>query len=448
MKRSQKVDVLNSPIPPTLLKLAWPMMITQVIQTLYNVVDAFWLGKLGKVKFSAPTVSFPIVFTFMALAFGLSNSGIALVSQAVGAGRRREAERYAMQIVVISLLTSSILMVVGYIFSGGILSLLGIGDPIKPEAEKYLKVIFLGMPFSFLMFTTSAVIRGWGNTVFTMKISSISIFLNIVLDPFMIFGIGFPRMEVAGAAWATVLSRGVATYFSLKILMSGEIGFKLHLVDAKLDPKIVAKIFKIGIPGAIGQAITASGFAVIMGMISRFGPAVVSSFGVGNRITSMLSTIGMSMSGAVSTMVGQFLGANDEVGVDRTVRWGFLETFSIVGTMAVFLFLFGAEVTKFFVNDPEVIELGETYFKLVSPSVPLFTMVSIVMGAFQGAGKTIYTAFINVVRLWGIRVPLVKILSEFYGYKGVFFAMTISNGLALLLGYTMLKLLKWKERVI
>ena len=448
MKTAQKVDVLGSPIPTTLLKLAWPMMITQVIQTLYNVVDAFWLGKLGKVVFSAPTVSFPIIFTFMSLAFGLSNSGIALVSQSVGSGRLREAERFAMQTVVISLITSLILAVVGYSFSGVILDVLGIGYPIKPEAEKYLKVIFLGMPFSFLMFTTAAIIRGWGNTVFTMKINSISIFLNIVLDPFMIFGIGFPRMEVAGAAWATVISRGVATYFSLRLLLKGSMGFKLHLSDAKPDPKAVKKIFRIGIPGAVGQAITASGFAVIMGMISRFGPAVVSSFGVGNRITSMLSMIGVSMSGAVSTMVGQFLGAGDEAGVDRTVRWGFLETFSIVGTMAILLFFFGAEVTRFFVDDPEVIELGKTYFKFVSPSVPLFTMVSIVMGAFQGAGKTLYIAFINIVRLWGIRVPLVKTLSEFYGYKGVFLAMTVSNGLALLLGYTMMKLLKWKVKIV
>ena len=423
-------------------------MATQVMQTMYNVVDAFWLGKLGKVKFGAPTVSFPIIFVFMSLAFGLSNAGVALVSQNIGAGRKREAERVAMQVMITSFSLSVLLGLFGFFSAGWILKILGIGDPIKPYAESYLKVIFLGMPLTFLMFSAQAIVRGWGDTVFTMKVTSVSVLLNIVLDPFMIFGIGMPRMEVTGAALATVISRGVAVLYALKAMMDGRLGFKLHIRDIEPDFKTISKILKIGIPGAIGQAITASGFAVIMGIISRFGPAVVSAYGIGNRITSMLSMIGIAISGAVSTMVGQFLGAGDERRVDETVRWGFIETFLIVGTMAVFLFLYADLVTKFFINDPEVIRLGEIYFHLVAFSVPLFAGVSIVIGAFNGAGKTHLVAVVNVTRLWGIRVPSVVWFSKLFGFKGVFYAMALSNALALILGYAMLKLTKWKERVI
>ncbi len=423
-------------------------MVTNFIQTLYNVVDAFWLGKLGKVKFGAPTVSFPINFVFMSLAFGLSSAATALVSQYIGAKRQDMAEKSAMQVMVVSLWVASAVAVFGYFFSDWILTILGIGDPIKPYAVEYLKIIFLGMPFTFLMMASQAIARGWGDTVVVMHISMVSIFLNIVLDPFMIFGIGFPRMEVAGAAWATVISRAVAVVYSLYILFGGKLGFKLHLRDSIPDSVLIKKIFKIGIPGAIGQAITASGFAVIMGIISRFGPAVVSAYGIGNRITSMLTMVGMAISAGVTTMVGQFLGAEDLKKVDRTVRWGFIETFTIVGISAVFLFLFADQVTRFFINDPEVIALGRIYFHLVSFSVPLFAMVSIVMGAFNGAGKTIYVAIINVTRLWGIRVPLVTLFAQTYGFKGVFYAMAISNALALLLGYMMLKFVKWKVKVI
>ncbi len=449
MKLSRtRVDVFNTPVPNAILKLAWPMMVTQVMQTLYNIVDAFWLGKLGKVKFGAPTVSFPIIFVFMSLAYGLSNAGAALVSQYIGAKDQRMAEKSAMQTLLVSVALSLALGAVGFFSAGWILSILGIGDPIKPYAEGYLKVIFLGLPFTFVMFASQAIVRGWGDTVFTMKVSAVSVLMNIVLDPFMIFGIGFPRMEVQGAALATVVSRAFAALYSLLVMCKGSLGFRLHASDIKPDLRLISKILKIGIPGALGQAVTASGFAVIMGVISRFGPAVVSAYGVGNRITSMLSMIGMAISGAVSTMVGQFLGAGDEEKVDETVRWGFIETFTIVGIMSVFLFLYGDLVTKFFIDDPEVIELGKIYFHLVAFSVPLFAMVSIVIGAFNGAGKTHLVAVVNVTRLWGIRVPLVLWLAGLFGFKGVFYAMAASNALALLLGYALLKLTNWKVRVI
>ena len=423
-------------------------MITQIFQTVYNMTDAFWLGKLGKVKFSAPTVSFPIIFIFMSFAFGLSSAGTALVSQYIGASSQRKAEKSSMQTLISSLFLSLALGIFGFFSSGWILSILNIENVLRPYAQEYLKIIFLGLPITFLMFSSQAVVRGWGDTVFTMRVTAISVLTNVILDPFMIFGIGFPRMEVRGAALATVISRTVAVIYSLHTLMSGKLGFKIHLEDVKPDMKIIGKIFKIGIPGAIGQAVTASGFAVVMGVISRFGPAVISAYGVGSRISSALSMIGFAISGAVTTMVGQFLGAKKFKKVDETVRWGFIETFVIVGTLALLLFFFGDLVTKFFINDPEVIRLGEIYFHLVSFSMPLFAMVSIVMGAFNGAGKTFLVAVVNVVRLWGVRVPLVFWMAKAFGFKGIFYAMAISNALALLLGYAILRLVKWKEAVI
>ncbi len=443
-----RVDVLNTSVPKALLNLAWPIMITQIFQTAYNMTDAFWLGKLGKVKFGAPTVSFPISFVFMSFAIGLSSAGTALVSQYIGAKKQRMAEKSAMQTILSSIMLSVFLGLFGFFTAGWLLSLAGIGDPIKSFAEDYLKIIFLGLPFTFLMFSSQAIVRGWGDTIFTMKVTAISVFVNIALDPLLIFGMGFPRMEVKGAAVATVLSRAIAAIYSLYVMHSGRLGFKVHFEDVRPDFKLIGKIFKIGIPGALGQAVTASGFAVVMGVISRFGPAVVSAYGVGNRVSSALSMIGIAISNAVTTMVGQFLGARDLKKVDETIRWGFIETFAIVGILAVFLFSFGDLVTGFFINDPEVIKLGEIYFHLVALSMPLFAGVSIIMGAFNGAGKTALVATVNIARLWGVRVPLVFWMSNLFGFEGIFYAMAISNTLALILGYGMLKLVKWKEAVI
>jgi len=446
--RNTRVDVFANPIHISLFKLSWPIMITNIVQSLYNMVDAFYLGKLGKVKFSAPTIAFPIIFIFMSFSMGLSSAGTALVAQHIGAGNARKAENSAMQTLTLSVFISLVIGLWGFFNSGWILKLLNIEEPIFGFAESYLKIIFLGMPFSFIMFAIVAIVRGWGNTVFTMNISVVSILLNIVLDPLLIFGIGFPRLEVVGAAWATVISRAVASIYSLYILFTGKLGFKLHLVDIKPDWKDMLKILRIGMPAAIGQMITAMGFSIIMGIIAVFGPAVVSAYGVGNRVTSTITMVGMSISGAVSTMVGQFLGADDLKSVDETVRKGSIITFLIVSIMCTFLFLFGKQLTGIFVDDPEVVELGEIYFRLVSFSVPLFSVLSIIMGAFQGSGHNILIAVVNITRLWGIRVPLVKIFADLYGFKGVFYAMTISNTLALLLGYSIMKLVKWKKKVI
>ncbi|HIP92109.1 MAG TPA: MATE family efflux transporter [Thermotoga sp.] len=448
MLRNTKVDVFANSIYISLFKLSWPIMITNIIQSLYNMVDAFYLGKLGKVKFSAPTIVFPIVFTFMSFSMGLASAGTALIAQHVGSRNIRKAENIAMQILMLSVFISMIISLWGFFNSGWILKLLNIEEPIFSFAKSYLEIIFLGMPFSFIMFVIVAIVRGWGNTVFTMNISIISIFLNIILDPFLIFGVGFPRLEVVGAALATVVSRAVASIYSLYILSTNKLGFKLHLKDIKPNWKTMLKILRIGMPAAIGQMITAMGFSVIMGIIAAFGPAVVSAFGVGNRITSAIIMIGMSISGAVSTMVGQFLGADDLNRVDETVKKGAIITFSTVSIMCVFLFFFGKQLTWIFVDDPEVIKLGEIYFKLVSFSVPLFSILSIIMGAFQGSGHNTLIAIVNITRLWGIRIPLVKIFADLYGFKGVFYAMTISNMLALLLGYSIMKLVKWKNKVI
>jgi len=448
MLRNTRVDVFANPIHISLFKLSWPIMITNIVQSLYNMVDAFYLGKLGKVKFSAPTIAFPIIFIFMSFSMGLASAGTALVAQHIGAGNTRKAENSAMQTLTLSVFISLVIGLWGFFNSGWILKLLNIEEPIFGFAESYLKIIFLGMPFSFIMFAIVAIVRGWGNTVFTMNISVVSILLNIVLDPLLIFGIGFPRLEVVGAAWATVISRAVASIYSLYILFTGGLGFKLHLVDIKPDWKDMLKILRIGMPAAIGQMITAMGFSIIMGIIAVFGPAVVSAYGVGNRVTSTITMVGMSISGAVSTMVGQFLGADDLKSVDETVRKGSVITFLIVSTMCTFLFFFGKQLTGIFVDDPEVVELGEIYFRLVSFSVPLFSVLSIIMGAFQGSGHNTLIAVVNITRLWGIRVPLVKIFADLYGFKGVFYAMTISNTLALLLGYSIMKLVKWKKKVI
>ena len=160
--RNTKVDVFANSIYISLFKMSWPIMITNIIQSLYNMVDAFYLGKLGKVKFSAPTIVFPIVFTFMSFSMGLASAGTALIAQHVGSRNIRKAENIAMQILMLSVFISMIISLWGFFNSGWILKLLNIEEPIFSFAKSYLEIIFLGMPFSFIMFVIVAIVEDGG----------------------------------------------------------------------------------------------------------------------------------------------------------------------------------------------------------------------------------------------------------------------------------------------
>jgi len=207
-------------------------------------------------------------------------------------------------------------------------------------------------------------------------------------------------------------------------------------------------VLSVGLPSSIGESFTAIGFAIIMGVIAQFGPVVISGYGIGNRMNNLITMFAMGISLATATMTGQYVGANKPEMAEETVRKASLATLLIVGSASMVMFLFGHNITKFFINDPEVIKVGEEFFRYVSFSLPFFSLVSVFLGTLRGTGHTMQSTIIDMVRLWGIRVPLVFFLSETHGYIGVFIAMIISNFSALLLALGFLIFGNWKKPVI
>ncbi len=443
-----KVDVLNEPLIRVMIKLSWPVVTANLLQTIYNIVDAFWLGKLGAIELSAPTVSWPIIFTILSLTSGFSIAGIALVAQYTGSGKIKDAENAAGQTLLVSAVFGLLIGICGSIFSHSILSLLGVKGRVLVYANEYMITIFLGTPLLFAMMVVGGIFQGWGNTLIGMKFTLISVIINVVLDPLMIFGIGFPRLGVLGAALATVISRGIVSVYALYILFVGKIGFKIRLSSFKPNKRMIMRILKVGFPSSFGQGLTALGFVIIMSVITRFGPVVISAYGVGNRITSLITMFGMGVSRATATVVGQALGAERIKKAVQGLWTGFWFTFITVSTMCVFTFLFGGELTHFFISDPDVIEVGRTFFKLVSFSIPFFSSMQVLLAALQGSGHTFQSTFVNVTRLWGVRIPLVIWMAAVYGINGVFYAIIISNILALLLALVVISIGRWKKKII
>ncbi|MDN5324302.1 MAG: hypothetical protein PWP02_12 [Thermosipho sp. (in: thermotogales)] len=446
-----RVNVFNRGIFSSLFLLSWPIVISNLMQTLYNAVDAYFLGKLGKIEFSAPTIVWPLIFVFISLSIGFTQAGVTLVAQFTGAKDEKNAKKSAGQVLLISIIFGIVLSLVGIMVSRPVITLIA-GEESKEVikyAVSYFNLIMLGLPFGFIFNSASSILRGWGDSKFTLNIMFISTILNIILDPILIFGLlGFPKMGVNGAAIATTIARILAAVISLNHLFTGKRGFKITLKCLKPDFNLIKKVFRIGLPGSISMTFTSLGFVVIMRFVSSFGPTVISAYGVGNRIINFITMISFGIGSSVTTMIGQFLGANDIKNAEKTVKVAFITNFSIVFSLSALTFFFGGNLTQFFINDPEVIQVGNLFFKFVSFSLPFFTSMTVFTNTLIGAGRTDLSMIVDITRLWGIRVPLIAILSSRFGFKGLFIAMIISNISALILAWLFVKFANWKKSII
>ena len=282
--------ILNGPILKTMVLLAWPVMVTSALQALYNLVDAFWLGRLGTAAVAAPGMAWPILFFFMSFAGGFQAAGSTFVAQHFGAGDRRGAEESAGQLLGFLGLLSIVLGALGYSLAPTVLRLIRAPAEVFPYALTYLRIECIGLPIMFMAQAFGGFMVGLGQTRFLMYISASSLLLNAVLDPIFIFGWGpFPAWGVAGAAWATVLSRAAVAMVGLFILFSGKRGLRLSLRDLRPRLSRVLPILRVGLPNVLDQASTSFGFVVMMGLVAGFGTAVVAAYTVGNRIINLPS---------------------------------------------------------------------------------------------------------------------------------------------------------------
>lgn len=444
-KSLNKIDVFSIPIKKGLFMLAWPIILSNLLETIYNITDAFFLGKLGPVEFSAPTVSFPIIFVFISLAAGFSHAGSAMVAQYTGMGEKENSEKAAAQTILTVIIASTIIMILGLVFSGIFLRAMNVPENVYDYALGYIRLIFMSIPWLFLNATIAGAFRGWGNSLIALKFNFVAVTINILLDPLFIFYFG---LGVNGAAIATFIARGSISILFLIVLISGKLGFRVHAKDFIPDLRYINKVIKIGLPSSFGQATTAFGFTIITGVVAGFGAEVIAGYGVGNRIVSMIVMFAIGISLATAAMVGQFIGAERQDLAKETIKVSSGFTFSIVFIVSTLLFFFGQYVTRFFINDPEVIQIGKTFFSLVSFSLPFFATMKVFQETLRGTGHTIQSTIVDIIRLWGVRIPLVIWFSNMWGFEGIFYAMLISNISALGVALLFFKKGDWKYKVV
>jgi len=329
--------------------------------------------------------------------------------------------------------------------------IMGAGLDLLPDATAYIRIIYAGIPAMFAMFVVTALLNGVGDTVTPMKLMGISVALNILLDPFLIFGWGpFPAWGVAGAAIATVIARGVIAVVGVALLFSRRLGIRIRPRHLILRRPVVRQIVAIGLPASLGQSGAALGFSIMTGILARFGTAVVSAFGIGNRVISIALMPAMGLGQATATMVGQNLGAGLHKRAKKCARTAMMVSSAILVIASALVLALRASLIRVFIADEEVITLGTRMFVLVAMAFPFMGILQVAIGTYQGSGHTVYSMFFSLFRLWGLRLPLVYLLgfTAGLGPDGVWWAMLASNFGAATLSLGFFLTGNWKHRVI
>jgi putative MATE family efflux protein len=445
-KSRDEFDLTEGGIARPLFYLSLPIVVTNLLQTAYNLADTFWVGRYSKEALAGISFAFPMVFLLISLGMGLTVAGSVLVAQHIGAGEERDAEYAASQTVTFSLIAAVILGGVGYFVVDDILGILGAEPDVLPLAAEYMRVISLGLVFMFGFFVFVSLMRGYGDTITPMLVMLGTVVLNIIIDPFLIFGWGpFPRMGIEGAAIATVFSRGLAMFVGIGIMLDGRRGITINPREMVPDLSYLRTLLRIGVPASIEGTGRALSINLLMIVVGTFSTTVVAAFGIGIRVFSVVFLPAIAVARGVETMSGQNIGAGHYDRAAATNHFAARAMFVILSGVGVVVLLFAPTIVGVFTPDQAVVDIGATFLRIVALTFGFTGIMRAYVGGLRGAGKTLSAAIIAVVMLGGIRLPIAWIGAVNWGTTGLFASFVVSNIAGATVAYLWFRRGTWRE---
>ncbi|GAB3418030.1 MATE family efflux transporter [Haloparvum alkalitolerans] len=445
-KGREEFDLTEGDIGKPLFYLSLPIVVTNLLQTAYNLADTFWLGRYSTEALAAISFAFPMVFLLISLGMGISVAGSVLVAQYTGAGAEREAEYAASQTVGFAVIGSLLLGAVGYLLVDDFLALMGASDAVLPGATAYMQVISAGLVFMFGFFVFIALMRGYGDTITPMLVMAGSVGINIVLDPFLIFGWWvFPELGIEGAAVATVFSRALALVVGLWVMFAGRRGVKIRLSEMLPEMNYARRLVRIGAPASIEGTGRALSINALLFIVAMFPDTVVAAYGIGTRVFSVVFLPAIAVARGVETMTGQNIGAGNPDRAERAADLAAKTLFGILALVGVVTWFAAGAIASVFSPDPEVVAVSAEFLRYVAFSFGFIGVMRAYTGSFRGAGKTLTAAAISVLMLGVIRLPVAWFAVGPYGETGIWMAFAVSNVAGALIAYAWYRRGTWRE---
>lgn len=431
MKNRTGIDLTRGNILRNILRLALPIMLSNLIMTSYILVDTFWLGKLGENAQDAVAttgIAFRLINFLRAFGMGLMVAGTALVARYKGADKPDRIRLAIGQFAFVLTIYALLFIVASIIFLDPILRALNTPDEIFGFVRGYMQISLISVFFTLMFMFYQSISHGLGDSITPMIILITATMTNIILDPFMIFGIGpFARLEIIGAAYATLIAKGIAAAAAVAFTLLRARDILPQLRDFLPSREMLGNVVKIGFPVAVSRSVSGFGFVILQGFVNSFGPAVIAVNSIGAYFISMYMMPSMGIGNALAATIGQNLGAGKIQRAEQAVWVAFRFIISIMFAGCALMYLYGDVFTRVFINDAEVIEIGIRMFRLKAFASFFFGFIFVFNGVFNGSGYTAPVFYVSVSRLWGMRIPLTYILSGILlGYP--IFANSFASG--------------------
>lgn len=440
-------DFTTGSINRAIFLLAIPMIFEMVFESLFAVVDIYFVNKIGVEASSTVVLTEASLTILYSVAWGLSIGVTALVARRAGEKNFKAASDIAAQAILLGLFLSLVVSIIGFVFPGEILKLMGASDKVARENYLFTQIMLTGNIVIVLLFINNAVFRGAGNASIAMRVLIIANLINIVLDPLLILGIGpFPKMGVVGAAVATTTGRGIAVLIQFYYLFNGKSLIKLAAKQFVIRINLIRSILNTSAGGMFQFIIGSCSWIFLARIIAESGTAAISGYGTAIRICIFTILPAWGLANAAATLVGQNLGANQPERAEKSVwRTAFI-AFCFFAIVAIIFFVSGASLMRFFTNDKEAILAGTECLHILAIGYVFFAYGMIISQAFNGAGDTRTPTYINLFVFWVLQIPLAWVLAKFLkmGPTGVYIAIGVAESVLAIVSIIIFRKGRWK----
>jgi putative MATE family efflux protein len=441
----------TGPIGRSILLLAIPMVLEMVMESVFAVVDIFWVSHLGTDAAATVGLTESLLTLIYALAIGLSIGATAMVARRIGEQNPEGAARAAVQAIAIALIVSAVIAAIGAPLAPKLLALMGGSPWVIEHGSSFTRVMLAGNVTVVMLFMVNAIFRGAGDAAIAMRTLWLANWINILLGPCLIFGIGpFPKLGIVGAAIATNIGRGTGVVYALIRLFRHGGRFDIQRHHLRLEPAIMSRLLRLSSTATFQVFIGMASWIGLVRIISSFGSDAVAGYTFGIRVILFALLPSWGMSNAAATMVGQALGAKAPQRAERAVWQAGFYNMIFLGLVGLVFIVFAPQIIGLYTADPHVAAYGIDCLRVVSYGF-LFYAYGMVLGqSFNGAGDTWTPTIINLFVFWLWEIPLAFVLSVHFdlGPRGVFIAITVAFSTLAVVSALVFRQGKWKTRVV
>jgi putative MATE family efflux protein len=442
-------DFTEGSLGRAIILLAIPMVLEMSMESLFAVVDVFYISQLGADAVATVGITESLLTLIYAVALGLSIATTALVARRMGEKQPDEAAIAAVQAIVLSLVVSLCVAFAGGMLAPNLFRLMGASEAIIENGTGYAVWMLGGNATIMLLFLNNAIFRGAGDAVIAMRALWLANIINIILDPCFIFGWGpFPQMGVTGAAVATNIGRGLGVCYQMYSLMRGKGRVTVQRHHWVLNARVMLRLLRVSLGGIFQFLIATASWLGLVRIIAIFGSAALAGYTIALRIIIFSILPSWGLSNAAATLVGQNLGAGKPERAEKSVWLTGLSNMLFLGCIAVVFITFPEPLIRLFTRDAAVVPVGVDCLRYVSYGYLFYAYGMVIVQAFNGAGDTDTPTIINLFCYWLFQIPLAYILAIRWGLgtRGVFLAITVAESLVAVVGMLVFRRGRWKQR--